>query len=175
MLTKLNSFTSNEQQIVDRAEFKSLILENIVLISRALRHQLIIPDFKGFTNIIDIIYEESKKVEDGTVASYIPQLAKYRILLMTIKLIHKCSIIGSIRINLVLVYAQLMVKDSQEVKLLKNSHFSLYVNLLYMQLLSMNWEEMLCTSRFLLISSPIHYTYSCLQICGNGTFGKEIQ
>ena len=76
MLTKLNSFTSNEQQIVDRVEFKSLILENIVLISRALRHQLIIPDFKGFTNIIDIIYEEAKKVEDGTVASYIPQLAK---------------------------------------------------------------------------------------------------
>ena len=76
MLSKLKSFTSNEQQIVDRAEFKSLILDNIVLISRALRHQLIIPDFRGFTNIVELLYEESKNVNDGNVASYIPQLAK---------------------------------------------------------------------------------------------------
>ena len=76
MLSKLKSFTSHEQQIIDRAEFKSLILDNIVLISRALRHQLIIPDFRGFTNIIELLYEESKNVTDGNVASYIPQLAK---------------------------------------------------------------------------------------------------
>ena len=76
MLTKLKSFSSAEQQIVDRAEFKSLILDNIVLISRALRHQLIIPDFRGFTNIIELIFEQSKEVKEGKVASYIPQLAK---------------------------------------------------------------------------------------------------
>ena len=76
MLSKLKDFTSHEQQNVDRAQFKSLILDNIVLISRALRHQLIIPDFKGFSNIIELLFEESKKVEDGNVANYIPQLAK---------------------------------------------------------------------------------------------------
>ena len=77
MLTKLRTFHATEQQTVDRAEFKSLILDNIVLISRALRHQLVIPDFKGFTNIIELIFEQSKEVQDGKVANYIPQLAKY--------------------------------------------------------------------------------------------------
>ena len=80
MLTKLKDFSASEQQVVDRAEFKSLILDNIVLISRALRHQLIIPDFKGFTNIIELIFEQSREVNEGKVANYIPQLAKYNLI-----------------------------------------------------------------------------------------------
>ena len=35
--------------VIGRKEFKELIYENIVLISKALRHQFIIPDFLQFT------------------------------------------------------------------------------------------------------------------------------
>ena len=77
MLEKLKQYSSHEQQTVDRAEFKTLILENIVLISRALRRQLIIPDFRGFTSIIEMIFDDTRDLDtDGKVANYIPQLAK---------------------------------------------------------------------------------------------------
>ena len=36
---------------IGRKEFKELIYENIVLISKALRHQFIIPDFLQFTKV----------------------------------------------------------------------------------------------------------------------------
>ena len=53
-----------------------LIFENIVLISRALRHQFIIPDFLGFTQHIEQMYETAKENTRGKVADYIPQFAK---------------------------------------------------------------------------------------------------
>ena len=83
-------FRGRDQQEVDRAEFKQLILANIVLISRALRHQLVIPDFRSFTNIIDIIFEETAEVQEGVVASYIPQLAKC-VMLETVPLLLACT------------------------------------------------------------------------------------
>ena len=46
------------------------------IITRALRHQLIIPDFPEFTSMLDIMFEDAKEVDEGEVASYIPQLAK---------------------------------------------------------------------------------------------------
>ena len=77
MLARLKQYSGNEKQTVDRAEFKTLILDNIVLISRALRRQLIIPDFRGFTSIIEMIFDDTRDLEiDGKVANYIPQLAK---------------------------------------------------------------------------------------------------
>ena len=92
MLERLKIFSSSDKQFLDRAEFKNLIMENIVLISRlerltfnlanniifcrALRHQLIIPDFRGFTNIIDVLFEQSKTVDGGKIPNYIPQLAR---------------------------------------------------------------------------------------------------
>ena len=69
-----------DQKKIDRMEFKNLIIENIVIISRwdfcqrlqrfnvcfrALRHQLIIPDFRGFTTKIDEIFMESRKISSG--------------------------------------------------------------------------------------------------------------
>ena len=83
---QLEVLRGRDQQEVDRAEFKQLILANIVLISRALRHQLVIPDFSSFTNIIDIIFEETAAVQEGVVASYIPQLAK-SVMLETVPLL----------------------------------------------------------------------------------------
>ena len=62
--------------VIGRTEFKELIYENIVLISKALRHQFIIPDFQGFTKKIDEFYKIASKFDEGKVADYIPQLAK---------------------------------------------------------------------------------------------------
>ena len=83
---QLEVLRGRDQEEVDRAEFKQLILANIVLISRALRHQLVIPDFSSFTNIIDVIFEETAAVQEGVVASYIPQLAK-SVMLETVPLL----------------------------------------------------------------------------------------
>jgi len=86
MFAKVNIYAKDEanqvtgdmldKKIIDRKEFKNLIIENIVIIARALRHQLIIPDFRGFTSQIDKIFKEANQANGGIVADYIPQLAK---------------------------------------------------------------------------------------------------
>ncbi|XP_071440988.1 glutaminase liver isoform, mitochondrial-like [Hetaerina americana] len=67
---------SPETMKLDREAFKNLVSANIVLISRAFRHQFIIPDFQGFTRDIEDIYWRCKSNTEGKVASYIPQLAR---------------------------------------------------------------------------------------------------
>ncbi|XP_046384449.1 glutaminase liver isoform, mitochondrial-like isoform X2 [Ischnura elegans] len=61
---------------LDRETFKSVISDNIVLISRAFRHQFKIPDFQGFTKHIEDFYWKCKSNTEGKVAAYIPQLAR---------------------------------------------------------------------------------------------------
>lgn len=62
---------------LDKATFKNVLKENIVLITRALRHQFVIPDFQDFTGYIEEFYWKCKQNTSGQVATYIPQLAKY--------------------------------------------------------------------------------------------------
>lgn len=47
-----------------------------MLISKAFRHQFIVPDFSNFTKDIEDIYWKCKSNTDGKVAAYIPQLAR---------------------------------------------------------------------------------------------------
>lgn len=54
----------------------SVIAPNIVLISKAFRHQFVVPDFSNFTKDIEDIYWKCKSNTDGKVAAYIPQLAR---------------------------------------------------------------------------------------------------
>ena len=67
---------SVEAMNVDKETFKKIIKENIVLISRALRHQFVIPEFVGFCKHIEDFYWKCKSTTGGKVADYIPQLAK---------------------------------------------------------------------------------------------------
>ncbi|XP_075225864.1 glutaminase isoform X1 [Lycorma delicatula] len=67
---------SPETQKLDRETFRSVINPNLVLISRAFRHNFIIPDFQGFTKYIEEFYWKCKTNTEGKVASYIPQLAR---------------------------------------------------------------------------------------------------
>ncbi|XP_034186775.2 glutaminase isoform X5 [Osmia lignaria lignaria] len=67
---------SHETQKLSREQFRRIISPNIVLISRAFRHQFIIPDWSGFTKHIEDFYWKCKSNSEGKVASYIPQLAR---------------------------------------------------------------------------------------------------
>ncbi|XP_011152813.1 glutaminase kidney isoform, mitochondrial isoform X2 [Harpegnathos saltator] len=67
---------SHETQKLDREQFRRIINPNIVLISRAFRHQFIIPDWAGFTKHMEDFYWKCKTNTEGKVASYIPQLAR---------------------------------------------------------------------------------------------------
>ncbi|XP_017758897.1 PREDICTED: glutaminase liver isoform, mitochondrial isoform X1 [Eufriesea mexicana] len=67
---------SHETQKLNREQFRRIINPNIILISRAFRHQFIIPDWSGFTKHIEDFYWKCKSNSEGKVASYIPQLAR---------------------------------------------------------------------------------------------------
>ena len=49
---------------------------NHLLLQKALNGDLAVPDFTAFTDIVTRIFTECKKIEDGSNASYIPQLAE---------------------------------------------------------------------------------------------------
>lgn len=68
---------SLENLSVTRETFSQVIRENIVLITRALRHQFVIPDFQDFVRYVEDFYWKCKVNTGGKVATYIPQLAKY--------------------------------------------------------------------------------------------------
>ncbi|RLU21608.1 hypothetical protein DMN91_005981 [Ooceraea biroi] len=65
-----------EYSFIHDSHYMYIINPNIVLISRAFRHQFIIPDWAGFTKHIEDFYWKCKTNTEGKVASYIPQLAR---------------------------------------------------------------------------------------------------
>uniref|UniRef100_A0A1Y1N5E0 glutaminase n=3 Tax=Photinus pyralis TaxID=7054 RepID=A0A1Y1N5E0_PHOPY len=68
--------SSIDTQKLDEETFSSIVSQNIGLISRAFRHQFIIPEFETFSKEIEEIYWKCKSNTEGKVASYIPQLAR---------------------------------------------------------------------------------------------------
>jgi glutaminase len=56
-------------------QFKQLINQNSV-VRNALKGNMIIPDFKSFCDSVEEVFYETKKNNNGKVASYIPQLAR---------------------------------------------------------------------------------------------------
>ncbi|XP_054719032.1 glutaminase kidney isoform, mitochondrial-like [Uloborus diversus] len=84
MITKLRTIHKEKQDMgspdaisLDRENFKKVIKENIVLISRAFRNHFVIQDFQDFVKCVEDFYWKCKVNTGGKVASYIPQLAKY--------------------------------------------------------------------------------------------------
>ncbi len=53
-----------------------MIEPNPTLVERALRRELIIPDWQSFTRTLSEIYHEVSSNRTGVVASYIPELAQ---------------------------------------------------------------------------------------------------
>ena len=74
-----NIFQLIEQSKDDDLSFDSfchIIRSSGLLVEKALRGDLIIPDFKHFSNTLDAIFDEVKNNKSGELASYIPPLAK---------------------------------------------------------------------------------------------------
>ncbi|XP_042868705.1 glutaminase kidney isoform, mitochondrial-like [Penaeus japonicus] len=75
--------TSPTSRWLNRQQFKKVIQDNIVLISRALRHQFVIPEWHDFISYIEEFYWSVKGLTGGKiynqskVASYIPQLTRF--------------------------------------------------------------------------------------------------
>lgn len=59
---------SIDTQKLDLETFRSIVSPNISLISRAFRHQFIIPEFQNFTKTIEEIYWKCKNNTDGKVS-----------------------------------------------------------------------------------------------------------
>lgn len=57
-------------------EFKIAMKPNVQIIHRALTDQLVIPDWQTFTSKLTEMFDKCKIIRDGTVASYIPTLAR---------------------------------------------------------------------------------------------------
>ncbi len=74
------SFKEDEGDVrhyhLKRPQFRDCIHPCIVLISQALRNQLIIPNWVEFTAQIREIFDECRDEKGGKVADYIPQLAR---------------------------------------------------------------------------------------------------
>ncbi|CAG2164074.1 unnamed protein product [Oppiella nova] len=62
---------------LDKDLFKSVFQENLILFSRAFRHDFVVPDFTDFCKYIEEFYWKCKANIGGKVAAYIPQLAKF--------------------------------------------------------------------------------------------------
>ncbi len=79
MLHTLRPYTlsSVEDLKLDLGTFKTVIAENVVLITKALQNQLVIPAFETFCDNITEIYNECLGLTSGTAANYIPQLGRY--------------------------------------------------------------------------------------------------
>ena len=57
-------------------DFISIIRTSGLLVEKALRGQLVLPDFIDFSKNLDKIFDEVKKIKSGELASYIPPLAE---------------------------------------------------------------------------------------------------
>ncbi|KAI1899996.1 hypothetical protein AGOR_G00067670 [Albula goreensis] len=68
---------SVSEVMMDRELFRKCVGSNIVLLTQAFRKKFIIPDFEAFVLNIDQIYHTVQRQEEGQVADYIPQLAKF--------------------------------------------------------------------------------------------------
>ncbi|XP_042240954.1 glutaminase liver isoform, mitochondrial-like isoform X2 [Homarus americanus] len=61
---------------VSYESFMGIVSENLEVVVKAFSSSFVIPDFRGFCHHIDEIYASCLANTDGTVAQYIPQLAR---------------------------------------------------------------------------------------------------
>lgn len=66
---------SIEQLKLDAQTFKTVVNENVVLITKAVKNQMAIPAFDTFCDNITEIYHALKDKDNGRIADTIPQLA----------------------------------------------------------------------------------------------------
>ncbi|KHJ97370.1 glutaminase [Oesophagostomum dentatum] len=73
---KLSETTEPKHWRLDKELFKECVAYGAPLIARILQNNLVIPSWHSFVEQIRVLYEECSDIRDGTVATYIPQLAR---------------------------------------------------------------------------------------------------
>uniref|UniRef100_A0AC34QUB2 Glutaminase n=1 Tax=Panagrolaimus sp. JU765 TaxID=591449 RepID=A0AC34QUB2_9BILA len=73
---KNQSLASGCDVELEKDEFVQCIDNKVGIIKKALKNQLIVPNWKHFCQNVELLYEKSKEETSGKVASYIPQLAR---------------------------------------------------------------------------------------------------
>ena len=71
--TRLDALGDSE---IDGTAFDALLDNSESLVARAVKGELVIPEFEKFSKKIRTLYDDVKANEDGDVADYIPQLAR---------------------------------------------------------------------------------------------------
>lgn len=66
----------NNKFIINKSELSQIIPKHLEMFKKLFCQKLAIPDFEDFRDRIRTIYQETKKVHKGKVATYIPQIAK---------------------------------------------------------------------------------------------------
>ncbi|KAI6193256.1 Glutaminase [Aphelenchoides besseyi] len=83
MMRKIREYEHKMHECVDvkryrlpRAQFKDCIRPSISLINKVLANDLVVPNWREFTEKISEIFEQCRDINMGEVATYIPQLAR---------------------------------------------------------------------------------------------------
>ncbi|KAI6195891.1 Ankyrin and Glutaminase domain containing protein [Aphelenchoides besseyi] len=83
MMRKIREYEHKMHECVDvkryrlpRAQFKDCIRPSISLINKVLANDLVVPNWREFTEKISDIFEQCQDINLGEVATYIPQLAR---------------------------------------------------------------------------------------------------
>ena len=75
-LTSLFYELEHHDDVLQFDDFVSIIRTSGLLVEKALRGELALPDFTDLSKNIDTIFEDVKSIDSGELASYIPPLAK---------------------------------------------------------------------------------------------------
>jgi glutaminase len=65
-----------ESQPLDFESFSNIVRPSLFLLERAVRGQMIVPEFQSFSGDMQRIYQRTLEYRGGKVASYIPQLGR---------------------------------------------------------------------------------------------------
>ena len=68
--------TEPDERALDYRDFVGVVKRSLLLLERAVKRELAIPDFPTFASKIKNIYQVTKDNRDGKVADYIPQLGR---------------------------------------------------------------------------------------------------
>lgn len=79
VFTRLEALREQSQGVPQELgfeEFRSIISLSVLLLERAFKQELVIPDFQEFKKDVTQIFAQAKHNADGEVANYIPQLGR---------------------------------------------------------------------------------------------------
>ena len=93
MLSVLRKY--GEHQQLDFESFSNIVRPSASLIERAVRGQMVIPEFRTFTEEIGEIYNRTLDFKGGKVASYIPQVRAVPIVVLDVVMV-ECAVLTDV-------------------------------------------------------------------------------